>query len=116
MEQDDDMYKWFVNMLEDASVFNNGGFMSSYEASRVKQLRLTKLDDGAIRTLWCYMRELSLVAFTYVAWKYFSKYAGERYLDWNVNNPSAALVSLLRYTFYEDESFMRMFKVGRYSK
>ena len=115
MKHDAGMDEWLVIMLTKASQFNNGGYMSNPQAFMVKELWIRSLDDGAVRTLWCYMHRLPFLAFTYVAWKYHNKYASDKWLVWNVNNPSAALVSLLRYTFYEDGSFMRMYRVGRYA-
>ena len=115
MEQDELPYKWFWTMTTAVSMMGNHGWMSNGEAFQVQQFWGIQLDDGAIRTLWCYMKELTMFAFTYVAKKYFDKYASHVWCEWHVHNPSAALVALVREIFWTDELFMRRYRVGRYA-
>ena len=109
------MAEWFFAMLHTCSLMGNHGFMFGGQAFQVEQFWNRSVDFGAIRTMWCYMKDLPLLAFTYVAWRYFEKYSSGQWMVWNVNNPSAALVSLLRHIFWEDEHFMRRYRVGRFA-
>jgi hypothetical protein len=68
-----------------------------------------KLDDGAKRTLYRYMDSLHgkvcFKALLYIAERYTCWFFNESSSRWEVVNPSAALVWILRWTFWYDHSF-----------
>jgi len=115
LQYEEAIAEWFSRLLHTASTMGNHGFMFGGQAFQVEQFWSRYIDGGAMRTMWCYMKDLPLLAFTYVAWIYFEQYSSGQWMVWNVNNPSTALVSLLRHLFWEDDSFMRRYRVGRYA-
>lgn len=63
------------------------------------------LDVGARRTIYSYLKDMPNCAFVYVAMSFQMWYFDEIAHVWTCRNPSAALVALLRHTFYHDEFF-----------
>ena len=64
-----------------------------------------KLDDQAKKTLHSYLQHLCYKAFLYIAERYCCWFLVESSNQWNVKNPSAAVVWMLRCTFWYDEYF-----------
>ena len=69
------------------------------------------LDDGAKRALYFYLKDMPRLALIYFCRRYHFWYWSEAQRAWNVWNASAAVVALLRYTFWHDPGFVQEFPV-----
>ena len=95
---------WFnsrMKMLEDDGINPEYGRKLALHWRR-------SLDDGAKRTLYHYMSDFDKVAFHYVAYRYCYWLYDETSGQWDVTNPSAALVWILRWTYWNDPEFWRV--------
>ena len=98
---------WFSKKLKDLE--KKYAYMDYGEMISLQQLWKRSLDDGAIRAMYYYLQDLSPAAFEYICFRYYIWYYNEKLKTWTHRNASAAIVHILRYTYWEDDGFMREF-------
>ena len=81
--------------------------------TRLAEYWRVKLDEGARRTLYLYMESVYgkdwRDALVYIAERYTCWFLDKSSSQWKVYNPSAALVWMLRWTFWYDRHFTSAF-------
>ena len=94
---------WFVIMMTKLSRHDDEA------KKRLAEHWSCDVDDGAQRTLYLYVDwlcgKVHYKALLYIAERYTSWFFNESSSCWEVVNPSAALVWILRWTFWYDHSF-----------
>lgn len=98
---------WFLGRVQCLS--NKYMFMVDDDACLEYHWRAS-LDQGAIRTLYFYMKDLPYAAFIYFAFRYYIWYWNEHDLAWTDRNPSAAVVAGLRFTYWMDSEFIQIYR------
>lgn len=76
------------------------------EAVALHQHWHQSLDDGALRCLYWYLKDLPNDAFFFIAYRFYIWYFDEDKQEWLDRNASACLVVTLRYTFFYDREFI----------
>ena len=102
-----DIHYWFDEKMK--KLMKRYVFMISDEVFNLERHWQHTLDFGAKRTFYYYMQGMAHTALVYVCYRYLLWYWDETLGKWKDRNPSAALVALLRYTFWEDSEFIEEF-------
>jgi len=83
----------------------------NHEASSLHQYWLQNLDHGAIRTMYYYLQDTDKSVFEFICLRFYFYFYNESDDLWTCRNPSAALVSVLRFTFYQDQEFINEYMI-----
>ena len=102
--------QWFDIEMRKLKRLNNEA------TTRLVEYWSLKLDKGARRTLYLYMDSSVYSkdwrdALAYIAERYTCWFFNESSSQWKVYNPSAALVWMLRWTFWYDRCFSSAFEI-----
>ena len=94
---------WFDQSL--AFLSSSSSIFATAESRLLHKRWQTHLDNGALRTMQAYCGSLDKTAFMYLARRYYLWYYDEQRCNWVDRNPSACLVSMLRFSFFCDNQF-----------
>ena len=92
--------RWFFKQLLDLN--KTRIFLAYGECSEMQDYLNATMDDGAVRTMYHYYKDLSSCKFEKLVATYKQKYFWGDTGIWQANNPSAAMVSLVRTSYWEE--------------
>ena len=72
------------------------------ECDEMRWYLASRMDDGAVRTMYHYYKDLSSCKFAKLLVTYRQKYFCGDTGIWQANNPSSAMVSLVRASYWEE--------------